>query len=87
MAMITTAKLFEIIGRQYVATLELSEREDDLIKKHEEKLKEVSESKDFWFDQYMKEKDRADDLEKKLEEKIADLKSEFVKDEAEGADW
>lgn len=84
--MITTAKLFEIIGRQYVATLELSEREDDLIKKHEEKLKEVEESKDFWFEQYMKEKDKADGLEKKLEEKIAELKGECT-EEQEGADW
>lgn len=86
MTMITTAKLFEIIGRQYVATLELSEREDELLKKHEEELKEVKEGKDFWFGQYMKEKDKAEDLEKKLEEKIADLKSECA-DEQEGADW
>jgi hypothetical protein len=86
--MITTAKLFEIIGRQYVATLELSEREDDLIKKHEEEVKEVKESKDFWFEQYMKEKDRADDLEKKLFEKISELKGECEEEqEAEGADW
>ena len=86
--MITTAKLFEIIGRQYVATLELSEREDELIKKHEEELKEAKENKDFWFEQYLKEKDRADGLEKKLEEKIADLKCECeAEQEAEGADW
>lgn len=84
--MITTAKLFEIIGRQYVATLELSEREDELIKKHEEEMKEVTENKDFWFKHYLEEKDKAEDLEKKLEEKIADLKSECA-DEQEGADW
>lgn len=86
--MITTAKLFEIIGRQYVATLELSEREDDLIKKHEEELKEMEERKDFWYEQCMKEKDRADGLEKKLEGKIAELKCECEEEqEAEGADW
>ena len=86
--MITTAKLFEIIGRQYVATLELSEREDELLKKHEEEVKEVKASKDFWFEQYMKEKDKAEDLEKKLEEKIAELKGECEEEqEAEGADW
>lgn len=87
MAMITTAKLFEIIGRQYVATLEMSEREDALIKKHEEELKEVKEGKDFWFGQYMKEKDKADELEKKLEGKIAELKGECADEEAEGAGW
>lgn len=86
--MITTAKLFEIIGRQYVATLELSEREDELIKKHEEELKEMEGRKDFWFEQCMKEKDKADGLEMKLAEKIADLKSECEEEqEAEGADW
>jgi hypothetical protein len=86
--MITTAKLFEIIGRQYVATLELSEREDELLKKHEEELKEVTEGKDFWFKHYLEEKDRAEDLEKKLFEKISELKGECEEEqEAEGADW
>ena len=96
--MITTAKLFEIIGRQYVATLELSEREDDLIKKHEEKLKEKEDRGDFWYEQYLKEKDRAEDLEKRLEVMIDELKeeektalyadeNEVVVAEAEGADW
>lgn len=86
--MITTNKLFEIIGRQYVTVLEMSEREDELIKKHEEEIKEVRASKDFWFEQYLKEKDKAEDLEKKLEEKIDELKGECEEEqEAEGADW
>jgi hypothetical protein len=84
--MITTAKLFEIIGRQYVATLELSEREDELIKKHEEELKEMEGRKDFWYEQCIKEKDRADGLEMKLADKISELKCE-CEEEQEGADW
>lgn len=64
--MVDIKKLYEIIGRHYVTTLEMSEREDELIQEYEERLKHANAIKDIWFDEYMKAKERAEGLETRI---------------------
>jgi len=91
--MVTTAKLFEIIGRQYVATLELSESEDAALKKVEEAEKKTEEVRGIWYkiaDDKDKEieqlKNTIDSLEEQLAEKdqmIAGFNHEHARERAE----